>query len=74
MQELFEDKHTQIFDMQEKLIVTEDSMKIRRWMKEELDEPVWKAIECLTDFEIILVYEKVFAQMTCVEIAEKMNR
>ena len=46
-----------------------NSRKIRSWMKGNLDEPLCRAIECLTDFEIILVYAKVIEQMTFIEIA-----
>ena len=69
LQELFTDKTGEICEIQEKLPVDWNPEKIRRWLKAELDKPLWNVMKRLTDFEITLIYAKVFEQKTFVEIA-----
>ena len=68
--EVFTDKPSETYELPETLTDSWDPAKIRIWMKAELEEPLWNAVKGLTDFEIIILYAKVFQQLTFVEISQ----
>ena len=46
---------------------------IRQYLKNCLDFHMWKSLSHLTDMEMVVVFGKVFRQLTFAEIAEKMG-
>lgn len=50
-----------------------DSETVRLFLKESVDERMVIALSCLTDTELLIVFAKVFRQMTFMEIAEQMG-